>query len=129
MKTLTAYQCEHCKKLLVSKSGMGKHEKNCYHNPAVQACITCQHLTEQAFLRGRKLTEEECKILSYEVPEALHLVSGDYLDYLMLNDEYVYLNGAEYERYCPKLDAKLPKLRNKCALHQIKQDATEKISS
>ncbi len=46
MKVVTAYRCEHCeKKILISKSGMYKHEAKCFANPVMKACRTCSNYT------------------------------------------------------------------------------------
>lgn len=42
MKEITAYECEYgCGKFLKTKSGMRRHEKKCFWNPANKACASC----------------------------------------------------------------------------------------
>lgn len=42
MIEIKAYKCEHClKKVYQSKSSAVKHEKQCWWNEEVKACMTC----------------------------------------------------------------------------------------
>jgi hypothetical protein len=42
MIEIKAYKCEHCmKKVYQSKSSANKHEKQCWWNTEVKACMTC----------------------------------------------------------------------------------------
>lgn len=42
MNTVIRYQCEYClKKVYQNKSSARKHEKNCWWNPDIKACMTC----------------------------------------------------------------------------------------
>lgn len=48
MNEVKAYECEYCyKKLLHSKAGMASHEKKCFWNPKMRACMTCEHRDER----------------------------------------------------------------------------------
>lgn len=41
---VTVWKCEHClKRRLASKSKIKKHEKECWYNPELKACTTCNH--------------------------------------------------------------------------------------
>ena len=52
MIEIKAYQCEFCyKKVLKTRSGMLAHEKKCFWNPAIKACMTCEHKED----RDRKI--------------------------------------------------------------------------
>jgi hypothetical protein len=41
MKTITAYRCEYCGKVYISKQYAKKHEGICFYNPERKACATC----------------------------------------------------------------------------------------
>jgi hypothetical protein len=43
MKTIEAYECDHCKRVLKTKHGMKQHEGQCYANPESCSCMTCGH--------------------------------------------------------------------------------------
>ena len=43
MQPVTAYQCDHCGKVVKHKSSAAKHEKACKRNLDVRACTTCRH--------------------------------------------------------------------------------------
>lgn len=47
MKTIQAFQCEHCPKAkpYASKAACEAHEARCFDNPETRSCATCQHLT------------------------------------------------------------------------------------
>jgi hypothetical protein len=46
MKRIKVWQCEFCKKILLSMSGAYKHERlGCYSNPKTKSCRTCINLT------------------------------------------------------------------------------------
>lgn len=43
IENVTMYQCEHCKRKMVRKGDMTRHEKNCKKNPLNEdACIGCK---------------------------------------------------------------------------------------
>lgn len=45
MEKVTAYKCEHCKKLYIREANCKKHEMKCRRNPEHQrACYSCKHL-------------------------------------------------------------------------------------
>jgi hypothetical protein len=44
MQPVKAYKCDFCKKIYLSISGVKKHEKRCWLNPARRSCITCSNL-------------------------------------------------------------------------------------
>ena len=46
MKEITAYECDHCLKILRTKYGIRRHENRCWKNPAVRSCQTCGHLED-----------------------------------------------------------------------------------
>jgi len=54
MHKITAYHCDHCRKVLVNRSGMKKHEAICPHNPVTRSCATCQHLQIKMIARFDK---------------------------------------------------------------------------
>lgn len=41
MKKIDAYQCDYCPKHYKHATSAKRHEKDCFRNPAVKACITC----------------------------------------------------------------------------------------
>jgi len=43
MIQITAYKCDHCKHLTVSKSGTYKHISKCFSNPVMKTCKSCKH--------------------------------------------------------------------------------------
>lgn len=43
MKPITAYRCDHCKRVTVTQRAMKAHEQQCIHNPDERACPTCVH--------------------------------------------------------------------------------------
>ena len=45
MKDIKAVECDFCPKILRTRSGMRKHEKQCFSNPAVKSCNTCLNLS------------------------------------------------------------------------------------
>lgn len=59
MKEIKAFCCEFCGKILQTRSGMWKHEKNCFYNPKRKACIICPGLTLDEFIGNKALTESE----------------------------------------------------------------------
>lgn len=58
MKKITAYKCDHCKKHLISKQGMKKHESRCFRNPETKSCITCDHFNQDLEVRQCDSTGE-----------------------------------------------------------------------
>ena len=44
MHQVTAYQCDHCKRINSSQRNMRRHERNCHLNHANRSCATCMHL-------------------------------------------------------------------------------------
>lgn len=47
MFKVTAYHCDHCRKSMISKSSMEKHEAKCPYNPKTKACSTCEHFRRE----------------------------------------------------------------------------------
>jgi len=45
MQKITAYKCDNCKKVTVTKQGMKKHEAKCFWNPDTKSCMTCDNFT------------------------------------------------------------------------------------
>ena len=43
MKQITAYRCDHCKRVMVTPRAMKAHEAQCIRNPRMGACATCEH--------------------------------------------------------------------------------------
>lgn len=43
MKQITAYRCDHCKRVTVTPRAMKAHEEQCLSNPAKRTCFTCEH--------------------------------------------------------------------------------------
>lgn len=44
MKEIKAYQCEYgCKKVLLTKQGIKRHEEKCFWNPKRKACASCKN--------------------------------------------------------------------------------------
>ncbi|MGL4674202.1 MAG: hypothetical protein ACRCXK_05020 [Wohlfahrtiimonas sp.] len=41
MIKIEAFQCEYCPKHYKHATSAKRHEKDCFRNPAVKACITC----------------------------------------------------------------------------------------
>lgn len=42
---LTAYKCEFCKKLFVSKKRIETHQESiCFYSPRSKGCVTCKHI-------------------------------------------------------------------------------------
>ena len=67
-KKIEAYECEYChKKILRSKSGIRNHEKRCFWNPEVKACMSCinyirgGHYAHSCFHQSMN-TENEFKV-------------------------------------------------------------------
>ena len=47
-KQVTRFQCDHCKKkTYASKYAAITHEKQCFFNPEVKSCITCNNASEK----------------------------------------------------------------------------------
>jgi len=44
MKKVTAFKCDFCEKVLLSRSGIRNHEKKCWLNPNRESCATCGNL-------------------------------------------------------------------------------------
>jgi len=122
MKTITAFECDFCKKLYRSKSGIGNHEKRCFHNPETKSCISCKFLGSAGKCNGSILTELQESILRYEVEGTYHLEKSNDpefgADFNFLNNEYQYLYNAEQVTFCNSLKIELPKLRTNCGSHK-----------
>ena len=120
MKKVTAYKCEFCEKLLNSYSGMHKHEKKCFYNPASKSCITCKNLNSRGLIKGKPITEKEEKLLRFEIAGTYEIGwSGDPEGdaFPVLNDEYKYLYDVEPGNYCEYFNQQLVKLRTECEAH------------
>lgn len=121
MKKIQAYECEFCKKILRTSSGISKHEVSCFFNPVSKSCVTCAHFTTDMFLAGRRLSVRENEILRFEHTDCVvkrHDGNPDHDDYYDLSDEYRYLFDATKERFCEAKGAILNKLRTKCDYHK-----------
>lgn len=115
MIIITACKCEFCNKILETHSGMSKHEKKCFKNPATKSCIICKHLSVESFISGKKLTEREESILQCKVEGTYSLITGyEEANHYELNDEYKYLYNSEPENYCKTKRIALKKLRTNC---------------
>jgi len=51
MKTITAYQCEYCKKIAKTVKTIEQHEKKCFSNPINKSCGSCLKIHE-CFTKG-----------------------------------------------------------------------------
>jgi hypothetical protein len=121
MKQVTAFVCEHCKKIYRQKSRARDHEAVCFYNRESKSCITCKNLTSAPYVNGKKLTEQEEQILMFKVEGTYHVVRGNMeCDYNELNEEYQYLNESEERTFCNYYQASLPKLTTKCNYHKSK---------
>lgn len=119
MKAITVFECDYCKKLYRSKSGILKHEKRCFHNPVTKSCISCQFLGSAGKCNGKILTEFEEQILNFKVDGTYHVVNGNMeCNYNELNEEYKYLYDAEQVTFCQSMKIELNKLRTNCNFHQ-----------
>lgn len=115
MKSITVFECDYCKKLYKSKSGILKHEKRCFNNPVTKSCISCQFLGSAGKCNGKILTEYEEQILMFRVDGTYHVKNGCMeCDYNELNDEYQYLYDTETVTFCQSMKIELPKLRTQC---------------
>jgi len=124
MDKVTAYTCKFCPKLLISYSGMNKHEKRCFKNPESRSCLICKNLQNVLMIDGKLLNPEEVKILRHEVKGTYTLdwdtdpdSNGD--EYPILNDEFKYLYDAVAETYCSAYDCQLKKLRTECERFRV----------
>ena len=43
MKEIIMFKCDHCNKKYASKNRTRDHEKECWKNPEVKACNTCEY--------------------------------------------------------------------------------------
>ena len=43
MKEIKAYACDYCPKYYKHKNSAIRHEKQCFHNPIIKACMSCQN--------------------------------------------------------------------------------------
>jgi len=111
MKQIKAFKCEYCKKVLLSRNGMSRHEKQCYYNPISHSCITCLHLSDEYFYKGRILTDEE-----YFTREEI------FDDEKMINKDNEYLFDCENKVYCTIKKVVLEKLKTQCNLYEIKKN-------
>lgn len=50
MHKIQAWHCDYCRKVLVHKENMEKHEKNCLKNPANRTCVTCWNFTRKNYI-------------------------------------------------------------------------------
>lgn len=121
MKKIIVWECDHCGKILKTKSLIAKHEPNCFRNPESKSCITCESLTLKDFYNGKPLTEKEEKILHFQVDGTYHIEKGDMeVDLNDLNEEYQYLYDSETKNFCKSLKCELVKLRTHCFKHTEK---------
>lgn len=125
MKKIQAHKCDYCPKILLSYSGMWKHEKNCFFNPKSRSCVTCTHLDEVFTVDGRQLTVQEVLIITFKVEGTFYMdwdrdPEGDGEEYPVLNKEYEYLNNYEVQRFCHTKRVLMKKLTTKCS--EYKQD-------
>lgn len=60
MLEVTRYQCEHChKRHYKSRAAAKVHEKNCFHNPAVRSCATCENAHgDRCSMRGIQIFQK-----------------------------------------------------------------------
>lgn len=115
MEKITAYKCEFCSKILNTYSGMSKHEKKCFYNPATKSCIICKHLSLRLFINGRIITPHEEELLRYEIDGTYHVETGYMeVDSNVLIEKYKYLYDSEPDNYCNVIKIKLNKLRTNC---------------
>jgi len=122
VKTITAYECDFCKKLYRSRGGISNHEKRCFYNSATRSCITCQFLSTALFVNGKLVTALEQNIYEFKVEGTFHVKSGTdndgyAFDFNEFNDEYKYLEEAENRTFCTALNTDLFKLRTNCNQH------------
>ena len=61
MKQITAYRCDHCRRVMVTPRAMKTHEAQCIRNPGMRTCATCEHNDTQCrhLPRGERI-EIEC---------------------------------------------------------------------
>ena len=80
MKEITAYCCEHCKKVYQKKHACEKHEKEwCRHNPTLKAkCFyDCKHLTSEYAIIYQDVREGQMEVkvsLLYCTKKEAHIV-------------------------------------------------------
>jgi len=116
MKTVTAYECDHCGRYKKTKKSIKDHEPICFKNPESKSCITCEHLCQKGFVRNMRLTDQEEKILNFEVEGTFYEYGSDEdgSPCIQLNEEYEYLNYVEYDNFCGAKSVRLTKLTTKC---------------
>ncbi len=61
MKTVSAYQCDYCRKYGKNKTRIFKHEERCCYNPRTRSCGTCAHFDDWRCGRGVDFEQEEGK--------------------------------------------------------------------
>lgn len=121
MKTITAYECEFCKKILKTKRAMKSHEFVCFKNTASKSCITCKSLGRISLANGRRLTDSEEALLRHDVEGSFNVVGDeDGNMHHLLKDNYKYLYELDQEDYCSDQDIILCKLRTNCNCYNCK---------
>lgn len=119
MKTINAFECDFCGKILKTKYWMKQHELKCFRNPETKSCITCKNLCQKPCLNGKPVSKQEELILQFKIDGTYHKCNGVMeCDYNELNNEYSYLNNAQDENCCNAQNVKLVKLKTKCQIHQ-----------
>ena len=115
MKKIQVFECDYCKKILRSRSGMKKHEEKCFYNEETKSCILCKHLSLQSFVDGRILTPHEENLLSGKIDGTYHIETGyEEADFNVLNEKYKYLYNSEPDNYCKSRKIRLRKLTTEC---------------
>jgi hypothetical protein len=66
MHQITAFQCDYCKKINLSKSSMTRHEKRCHLNTENRSCATCKHLEIAEFDADTFLSEDTVGYHTYK---------------------------------------------------------------
>jgi len=125
MKSIKAYKCDYCKKILSSYSGMWKHEKKCFFNPESRSCVTCEKyhdrnlgIKDEYGVFDRFLTEEEHLIIECKVPGTFTIHYDEWDDFDKLKPEFQYLYEAEVFSKC-ELIRNSNKLKTQCKLHKL----------
>lgn len=67
---ITRFRCDHCKKHYSINSDAKRHEAQCFFNPEVKSCVTCNHasIKEVADNEGRvEYSYGYCFVLSKQI--------------------------------------------------------------
>lgn len=121
MENIKAYKCSHCSKVLESYSGMWKHEKKCFWNPASKSCIVCKSFTwDKLVINNKPISDHEQAIYNYKVEGTYYEANDDFGPTIkLLEKEYEYLHETEPMPYCETKKCILKPLCTGCDLFKL----------